>query len=1035
MLREVPVKIAMNRPLRDKTVCSLAFWLTLTAGGFAQSLPPYSAKPDDADENRPAIALSPFVISATTETGWIATETLAGSRLRTNFKDIPNQIETHTKDFMDDLGVTTLEQSLMYTANVENHSDYLGATGRIRGIGAGTLSRNFFQVHQPTDNFNLDRVTIASGPNAILFGLGSPAGILDATPARALMRNKYGVTLQYDSEDSKRATFDANTVVVPQKLALRIMGLSQREFATKKPNLERDERIYGAITFTPFKATTILLQGEWAQGNLNSASRINPTDFVTLWYRANEIPGSGYTVPRPVFDNQSFIGIANSRIFAQAADAPVLVTDGSVGLRNWRNSVTVKNPSKLPGVDRIFDVAVDSTILDPAVFPFDANILGTGSFTASSATTATAIIEQRLAKNLFLELAYNHENADQQRFAAGVSLDNNLNVDANRFVPGSTTPNPNFGKLFYQGPASTEPGYDRREDWRATVSYELNLAQEMGARSRWARWLGRHRFSGLYTGSETDSKTGAGFLRRIYDDPTITGVTLQPKTIRGWAIHSTRTPQFRHYFNTFDDVLTPAGPFRGDWSLLDANGKPFTLYLIDTPFRSADGKRLGAQQAASGSRTKISAQIFAWQGFFLPDREKNDRLVLNFGYRRDSAKSATFDTASTAQDFSGLYPVLWDTRYAADGPAQTGINRNLGFVARPLEWLSVFFNHSTTFDLNIGRYDPFGNEIPGAGGKGRDFGLRFDLWSGKFAIRINRYENSLGPQRAANQINMFRDIFFELEDRVRTLDPEAPTINVVDGNRRGFRVAGRVNYFIMSDLESTGYEVELNMMPVRNWNIRVNGALSDAVESNIGGPWFAWAAQRLPVWQAVVAKNGEVDAAGRPVTWATAQRSVTTPTGETLEQYYQSALVGQAFAFMQAVEGRATDSARGARANAITNYTFGEGRLKGFNIGGAVRWRAAPTIGYGVTTNSSGKTVLDLDQPFKGKEELYFDAILGYRGRMKAFGGVSYRLQLNIRNLLDDDDPVSVARLTTGAVAKLATVEPRVIVATFAVDF
>ena len=73
------------------------------------------------------------------------------------------------------------------------------------------------------------------------------------------------------------------------------------------------------------------------------------------------------------------------------------------------------------------------------------------------------------------------------------------------------------------------------------------------------------------------------------------------------------------------------------------------------------------------------------------------------------------------------------------------------------------------------------------------------------------------------------------------------------------RVAGRPNYFIMSDAASDGYELEINITPVRNWNIRLNGAKSEAIESNIGKPWFEWGAQRLPVWESLVAKNGEVD--------------------------------------------------------------------------------------------------------------------------------------------------------------------------------
>ncbi|MDO8542497.1 MAG: hypothetical protein Q7S40_18810 [Opitutaceae bacterium] len=238
----------------------LALFLLITSA-LAQTVPPATTSPTGrlkSDEG--VIELSPFVITAGTETGWVATETLAGSRLRTNFKDVPNEIETLTKDFMNDLALTNVEQAMGYTANVENKGD-LPAAGlnsdtknpiepaRIRSIGSGTRSRNFFQQTSTPDNFNLERITVASGPNAILFGLGSPAGIFDSTPARAQMRSKYGFELQYDSQDSKRATFDANTVVVPGKLALRLMGLSKHEYTDKKPNLDRDERLYGSVTF------------------------------------------------------------------------------------------------------------------------------------------------------------------------------------------------------------------------------------------------------------------------------------------------------------------------------------------------------------------------------------------------------------------------------------------------------------------------------------------------------------------------------------------------------------------------------------------------------------------------------------------------------------------------------------------------------------------------------------------------------------------------------------------------------------------
>jgi hypothetical protein len=613
----------------------------------------------------------------------------------------------------------------------------------------------------------------------------------------------------------------------------------------------------------------------------------------------------------------------------------------------------------------------------------------------------------------------------------------NLHVDANRYLPGTTTPNPNLGKLFYQGAAQNVPSISEREDWRATLSYELDLARKLGERGRWARWLGRHRFSGLYTGGEAQVLSQQSFHRRILDDPVLQGITLRPKTFQNWATHVTRIPQFRHYLDTPQDTPTAPGSMTGDWILSDANGNPFPLYLYDTPLVSAtSGKRLGAGQTAAGSLNKGSAYIFAWQGFFLPDREHDSRLVVTYGYRKDTAKSATLDPATTTQDFSGLFPIMWDATFGPYGASQSGINRNIGVVVRPLKWLSLFYNQSTSFDLNVGRYDPFGNEYPGAGGDGKDYGIRLDLWQDKITLRVNKYENTLGPQRATNQINdPARNVMFNIENRVRTLDPSVPLINVTDGNMLGYRTAGRPNYWIMSNFESTGYEMELNVTPIRNWSIRLNGAKSEAIESEIGTPWFEWVKQRLPVWQGVVANNGEVDAAGQPVTWATAPFNENNPTGQTLQQYYENELVAQSLAFISAVDGRATDTARPARANFITNYRIVEGRLKGVSIGGAARWRSAPSVGYGTQPGPTGIPELDLDQQFRGKEEIYVDAILGYRGRLKAFGGLNYRLQLNVRNVLDENDTIPVTMTTTGQVVRIATVEPRVFVGTFSVDF
>jgi hypothetical protein len=1004
-----------------------------------------TSRTPNADDS--AIELSPFVVTEASETGWIATETLAGTRLRTSLKDVPNQIETLTKEFMEDFALTTMDQAASFTANVEsylndqvtqaslNAAQNPARAGRIRGLGEGTRSRNYFQVTNPTDNFNIERATVASGPNAILFGLGSPAGIFDATPARARMRPKYSMELQYDSEYSKRATFDANVVALKDKLAVRFMGLSKREYNFKKPNHDRDDRLYGALTFTPFKSTTLILQGEKSNRSWNRPSPNPPSDFASPWFIANQIAGSGYTVAKPVFNNNNLAGIANNVIFTQQGQAPIYVQGGNGLLQSWRNSVTVRSPGLLPSVDPLFDQGTQFSVKDPNLYPFDANLFGSGRATAYSAYTKTVIVEQKLARNLYAEVAYNREWTTNIQISGGGQSQGsgyNLYVDPNQFLPGTTTPNPYLGRLYREGSAGSPVTLESHDDWRATLSYELDAAQLFAGAGAGRKWLGRHRFSGLVTESRSESKVGA-FFRRILDDPVIPGITFPARTQQNWAIGANRQPVFRQYLDSPYGV-TAVGPLSGEWTLNDANGRPYTLYLYDTPLRAANGKRLGAQGVPNGSLTRTTAQIFAWQGYFLPDAEKQDRLVLTFGHRRDSAKSATLDVPSITQDFSGLYPVIWDTTYADFGPAQTGVNRTVGVVVRPLKWLTAFFNRSTTFDVNIGRYDPFGNEIPGANGEGKDYGLRFDLWREKFSLRVNRYENSIGPVAFGGQ-GAAANPLSQIENRVRELDPTVPTINVTSGNMRGLPAAGLSNYRVTSDSRSTGYEVELNFTPTPNWNIRINGSNSKATQTSVAHPWFDWTAQRLPIWQAVVAKNGENDAAGRPVTWTTAPLNAAQPTGQTLAQYYETTIIGNTLATLKAQEGTPTTGARSGRVNVIARYQVREGRLKGLAVGGAGRWLAAPVIGLGASTDAKGNRFLDVNKRFLGEDQFFLDAFVSYRGRLNAFGGLRYRAQLNVRNLLNDHEPIPTQALTTGFVSRIATVDPRVFVCTFGVEY
>jgi outer membrane receptor protein involved in Fe transport len=97
------------------------------------------------------------------------------------------------------------------------------------------------------------------------------------------------------------------------------------------------------------------------------------------------------------------------------------------------------------------------------------------------------------------------------------------------------------------------------------------------------------------------------------------------------------------------------------------------------------------------------------------------------------------------------------------------------------------------------------------------------------------------------------------------------------------------------------------------------------------------------------------------------------------------------------------------RFNFTNNYRFTEGRLKGFNVGGAYRWQDRVAIGYrSVIANVNGinQETIDLNDPFWGPNETAVDLWVGYTRRIAK--KYTWRVQLNVRNALGKDELVPI---------------------------
>lgn len=279
--------------------------------------------------------LSPFEVKAEEDSGYVATATLAGTRIRTDLRDVGSAITVITKEFMQDIGATDSATLLQYTPNAEvagtrgtyaglgngtsvNEEANLrapgGAQNRMRGLAQADTTRDFFVTDIPWDGYNVDRIELQRGPNSILFGLGSPAGIVNASMRNAEFRRRGSFEFRTGSYGSVRSTLDVNQEILDDVLAIRVSGLWDHEKFRQDQAFEDDERVYGAVRFEPklFKdssfRTSIRAKYEHGEIDANRPRIIPPNDNISAWYRPtaitadNPFGGMGKQVANNAYD-------------------------------------------------------------------------------------------------------------------------------------------------------------------------------------------------------------------------------------------------------------------------------------------------------------------------------------------------------------------------------------------------------------------------------------------------------------------------------------------------------------------------------------------------------------------------------------------------------------------------------------------------------------------------------------------------------------------------------------------------------------
>ncbi|WP_248747298.1 TonB-dependent siderophore receptor [Pseudomonas sp. MWU12-2037] len=207
--------------------------------------------------------------------GYRATRSASATRTDTSIHETPQSISVVSKEAVEDLGATRLQDALDYAGGVGRANNFGGqglTTFTVRGFTTGEFYRNGFPINRGYPNMpdanTIERLEVLRGPATMLYGRGDPGGTFNVVSKQPLAERTVTLGSQLNDQGMKRGTLDASGPLDEEgRLAYRL-NLVGEGGDTFRDHVETER--YGiapVLTWQATDATKLIFEGDFMRNN------------------------------------------------------------------------------------------------------------------------------------------------------------------------------------------------------------------------------------------------------------------------------------------------------------------------------------------------------------------------------------------------------------------------------------------------------------------------------------------------------------------------------------------------------------------------------------------------------------------------------------------------------------------------------------------------------------------------------------------------------------------------------------------------